>query len=152
MAPSRIKTPKESSHKNTVKKASQAESARNLVSLDWPAFRPLVPLEDLACDSIVPGQIITISNFWTSTLCKNYVAHLSGLPLVTTPGCPKKGEAVRVNDRFQIDDPVFADRLWNDTALRELVSGPSAAASEEERDRLWGGRVVSKASGRYEAC
>jgi hypothetical protein len=50
---------------------------------------------------------------------------------------------VRVNDRFQIDDPVFADRLWNQTALRDLISGPAAAPSEKERDRLWGGRVVS---------
>ena len=59
---------------------------------------------------------------------------------------------MRVNDRFQIDDPAFADRLWNDTALRELVSGLGAAASEEERDKLWGGKVVSKTYGRHETC
>jgi hypothetical protein len=145
MAPNRSKTPKESSlNKTTGKKTLQSESVKTPASPDWPAFRPLVPLEDLACHSVVPGQIITISNFWTSTLCKNYVAHLSSLPLATTPGRPKKGEAVRVNDRFQIDDPAFADRLWNETALKELVSGPSAATSEDEREQLWGGKVVSR--------
>ena len=45
------------------------------------------------------------------------------LPLVTTPGKPKKGDAVRVNDRFQIDDPGFANRVWLETGLRELVIG-----------------------------
>ena len=63
MAPSRIRIPKESSLKNTAKKASQAESVKNPASLNWPAFLPLVPVEDLACDFIVPGQIITISQF-----------------------------------------------------------------------------------------
>ncbi|KAF1917565.1 hypothetical protein BDU57DRAFT_513886 [Ampelomyces quisqualis] len=101
---------------------------------DWPAFSPLIPPSDLALEQVLPEHIITIPNLWTSTLCKNYVAFLSSLPLTTTPGKPNKGEAVRVNDRYQIDDPAFAQRLWSQTALQSLV--------EAQDDRLWGGKVV----------
>ncbi|KAF2832426.1 hypothetical protein CC86DRAFT_89358 [Ophiobolus disseminans] len=102
---------------------------------NWPAFTPLVPKSDLALEEVLQGQIVTIPNFWTATLCKNYVSFLSSLPLTTTPGKPKKGDAVRVNDRFQIDDPVFAERLWSQTALKSLVT-------EAQRKELWGGEVV----------
>lgn len=109
---------------------------------NWPTLQPLVPSSDLALTILVPSQIITISNFWTSTLCKKYVSFLSTLPLVTTPGIPKRGEAVRVNDRFQIDDATFAERLWSQTALRELVNSEAAGSTEAERRKLWGGEVL----------
>jgi hypothetical protein len=109
---------------------------------NWPALQPLVPSSDLCLTTIVPSQIVTISNFWTSTLCKNYVSFLSTLPLTTTPGKPKRGEAVRVNDRYQINDPAFAERLWSQTALKELVTSEAAGATEVERRTLWGGEVV----------
>ena len=54
-----------------------------------------------------------------------------------------EGDAVRVNDRFQITDPIFANRLWLETGLRELVNGNSDAEDEdgamspEERRWLW---------------
>jgi hypothetical protein len=100
----------------------------------WPALSPLIPVSDLALEEVMPGQIVTIPNFWTSTLCKNYVSFLSSLPLVTTPGKPKKGDAVRVNDRYQIDDPAFAERLWSQTALQGIV--------EAQPKSLWGGDVI----------
>ncbi|KAJ9624913.1 hypothetical protein H2203_004863 [Taxawa tesnikishii (nom. ined.)] len=112
---------------------------------DWPQFMPLLSTSDLALDSLLPGQIMVISNFWTSKLCANYVSFLSSLPLVTTPGKPKRGDAVRVNDRYQIDDPAFAQRLWEDTALKELVLNgdvDGAVLSPEERKKLWGGEVL----------
>lgn len=69
---------------------------------------------------------------------------LKGLPLTTTPGKPKKGEALRYNDRFQVQDDLFANRLWVETGLRELVLGELGAEeedgegmSEEERRSLW---------------
>lgn len=108
----------------------------------WPPIQPLIPSSDLSLTTVVPSQIITISNFWTSTLCKNYVSFLSTLPLTTTPGKPKRGEAVRVNDRYQINDPAFAERLWTQTALKELVTGEAAGATEVERWTLWGGEVI----------
>ncbi len=79
-------------------------------------------------------------------MCKDYVAFLKTLPLTTTPGKPKKGDALRFNDRFQVNDELFANRLWVDTGLRELVCGKEgdvAKADEEnqmteaERRDLW---------------
>jgi hypothetical protein len=113
---------------------------------NWPAFTPLVPEEDLALHKLLPKQIFTIPNFFTASLCKTYVSFLSSLPLATTPGKPKKGDAVRVNDRYQIDDAGFAARLWNQTGLSKLVSGDvgegALGLSVEQRKELWGGDVV----------
>ncbi|TKA61130.1 hypothetical protein B0A49_09669, partial [Cryomyces minteri] len=120
---------------------------------NWPPLTPLIPTSDLCTNTLVPNQIITIPQLWTSTLCKNYVSFLSTLPLTTTPGKPKKGDAVRVNDRFQVDDAAFAERLWRETGLRDLVLGVDVGADgnengvddrtgEEEREKLWGGEVV----------
>ena len=115
---------------------------------NWPALQPLVPLADLHLTTLVPKQILTISNFWTSTLCKTFVSFLSSLPLETTPGNPRRGDALRINDRYQIHDPVFARTLWESTALKELVLGGSSEGREDpsmteaERRELWGGTVI----------
>jgi hypothetical protein len=109
---------------------------------NWPVFQPLLSPLDLTLEQTVPDQIVTIRAFWTSTLCKNYVSFLSSLPLTTTPGKPRRGDAVRVNDRFQVDDAAFAERLWSETALKELVTGDSAGLTEADREQLWGGKVV----------
>jgi hypothetical protein len=123
-------------------KASQARPE----SPDWPAFTPLLPEAHLALHEVLPAQIVTIPNFWTAALCRTYVAFLSLLPLTTTPGKPKKGDAVRVNDRFQIDDPSFAERLWSQTSLQALVTGAAGdghlVQTEAQRKELWGGHVV----------
>ncbi|KIW28656.1 uncharacterized protein PV07_08299 [Cladophialophora immunda] len=89
---------------------------------DWPPLAPLVPQEHLSIETVVPGQILVIRNIFTSTLCRNFVSFLSSLPLITTPGKPKRGEATRVNDRFQIDDPNFAKMLWARSGMQYLVS------------------------------
>jgi hypothetical protein len=113
---------------------------------NWPTLTPLIPEADLALNEMLPKQIVTIPNFWTATLCKTYVSFLSSLPLTTTPGKPKKGDAVRVNDRFQIDDAAFAERLWSETALKNLVTGTAEEGAlgltEAQRKELWGGEVV----------
>ncbi|KAF9697678.1 hypothetical protein EKO04_004096 [Ascochyta lentis] len=125
--------------------ASKASSSAHQPP-NWPALAPLLPASDLSLQESLPGQIVTIPNFFTSTLCKTYVSFLSSLPLTTTPGKPKKGDAVRVNDRYQIHDPAFAERLWSGTSLKNLVTG---LANEDGLDRtealqneLWGGEVV----------
>ncbi|KAF2458638.1 hypothetical protein BDY21DRAFT_340861 [Lineolata rhizophorae] len=119
---------------------------------NWPPLRPLVPASDLSLSTTLPNQIVTIRNFWPASLCKMYVSFLASLPLTTTPGKPKKGDAVRVNDRFQVEDARFAEMLWEETALKGLVVGEEdgfgvgeddgLALSEEERRELWGGDVV----------
>jgi hypothetical protein len=104
-------------------------------SVSWPALTPLLPPSDLQLEEVLPGQILTIPKFFTSTLCKTYVSFLqNSVSLTTTPGKPKRGEAVRVNDRFQIQDPIFADLLWNRSGLKEIVA--------REDPSLWGGNVV----------
>ena len=102
---------------------------------NWPALTPVLPADSLTLETLLPNQIVTISNLWTSTLCAKYVAFLRSLPLATTPGVPKKGDSVRVNDRFQIDDADFAQRLWSETGLSEVVAGVEDA-------NLWGGEVL----------
>ncbi|RDW77444.1 hypothetical protein BP6252_05497 [Coleophoma cylindrospora] len=127
MAPSK----KHSGSKQSLNKSKPQVEA---IAPDWPAFKPLVATADLSLETLSESQIVVIRNFWTSSLCKNYVTFLKTLPLVTTPGKPKKGEALRVNDRFQIDDPLFANRLWIETGLRELVCGGGEAGVIEDGD------------------
>ncbi|OAP58858.1 hypothetical protein AYL99_06155 [Fonsecaea erecta] len=102
---------------------------------DWPPLAPLVPQEHLFVETVVPGQILVIRNLFTSNLCKSYVSFLSSLPLTTTPGKPKRGEATRVNDRFQIDDSNFAKMLWERSGMQYLVSS-------FEDQAVFGGRVL----------
>lgn len=114
---------------------------------NWPRFNPLLPRVDLSLRTLVEDQLVLIPNFWTATLCRTYVSFLSTLPLVTTTGKLKKGDALRVNDRFEINDPDFAERLWSLTALKDLVlnnrsSGNADSTLEEESMELWGGVVV----------
>ena len=52
--------------------------------------------------------------------------------------------SVRVNDRFQINDPAFANRLWLETGLNELVlggdeeeEGDGGMTAEEKRNMWW---------------
>ncbi|KAF3159639.1 hypothetical protein EYR41_011627 [Orbilia oligospora] len=97
----------------------------------WPPFKGLLPPELLQLDTILSHQILTISRFFPSSLCNTYIQFLSNLPLTTTPSKPKRGEAVRVNDRFQVQDPTFAKRLWLDTGLKDLLE------NQESRELLW---------------
>ena len=109
--------------------------AKQTQSPNWPPFTPLVPADSLYVETLVPDQILIIRNLFTSKLCKDYVSFLSSLPLTTTPGKPRRGEATRVNDRFQLDDPSFAKRLWQQTPLQHLVQ-------TYEDQTAWNGEVL----------
>lgn len=89
---------------------------------DWPSLKTKIPPETLHIETLLADQILIIRNLLPSKLCCTLTTFLSTLPLTTTPGIPKRGEAVRVNDRFQIHDPLFAEQLWSSTALSHLVS------------------------------
>ncbi|KAJ8602854.1 hypothetical protein MRB53_042346 [Persea americana] len=127
---------------NVVTKTKPAQGKSDDTKLpDWPPLTPRIPHDDLELAVRLSDQILTISKLWASALCKRYVEFLSSLPLTTTPGKPKKGEAVRVNDRFQADDAVFAERLWNETALCHLVQHTTIGGQElddQQRSDLWG--------------
>ncbi|KAH7236087.1 hypothetical protein BKA59DRAFT_486212 [Fusarium tricinctum] len=101
----------------------------------WPAFKPPLPIVDL---SPVPhpltSNVVLIPSFFPRSLCRDYVSFLKTLPLQTTPGRPKRGDAVRVNDRFQVDSQDFATRLWEQTGLKEVLLD-----SDHEQ---WGGEPV----------
>lgn len=126
---------------------------------NWPPLRPLLPPTDLTLTPLLQDQIYLIHNFLPASLCKTYASFLGSLPLTTTPGKPKKDEAVRVNDRFQVEDARFAEMLWSGTALKELVTtrlgrdgydesedgeegGLDGAQVEELARRTWGGEVL----------
>lgn len=127
--------PKSKSAKQAKQPPKSTTAQQQTPPPDWPALSPLLPADSLTLETLLPNQILTISNLLTSTLCAKYVSFLRSLPLVTTPGVPKKGDAVRVNDRFQIDDAGFAQRLWSETGLSEVVGAV-------EDKNLWGGEVL----------
>ena len=98
----------------------------------WPLLKPLVPTSDLCLETVLEDQIILIRKLFTASLSQQYVHFLSSLPLTTTPGVPKKGDALRVNDRFLVEDADFAEKLWSSTGLKSLVT---------EAGSDWGGEV-----------
>ncbi|OIW30852.1 hypothetical protein CONLIGDRAFT_594858 [Coniochaeta ligniaria NRRL 30616] len=116
-------------------KPTEAANVAPSAPPNWPAFKPPLPVIDLVLETLVEAKVVLFRNFWPRNLCNDYVAFLKTLPLTTTPGKPKRGEAVRVNDRFQINDPTFASRLWLETGLKEAVLDDSVASS-------WGGEVL----------
>ena len=111
----------------------------------WPPLSPLPDLEDLTLHPLLPDQVLTISSLFTSSLAKKYISFLSTLPLTTTPGQPKRGDAVRVNDRFQTTDAAFAHALWTQTGLSTLLSNPTinnSPLTAEQTTALWGGDLL----------
>lgn len=143
-------------NKNKVKDTPTTTTSTKPTPPNWPPLKPLLPSSTLSLTPLLPNyQILTISHFWTSTLCKAYISFLSSsssnLTFTTTPSKPKKGEAVRVNDRLQVDDAGFAERLWSGTGLKGLVMGDNGfegdGDEEKEKDRgLWGGEVLGLSS------
>ncbi|KAL2868336.1 uncharacterized protein BJX67DRAFT_380143 [Aspergillus lucknowensis] len=135
--------PKPKPAKKDPRRPSKAQT-QQLQTPNWPPLRPLIPSSDLLLEPLLPDQIYLIRNFLPASLCKIYVSFLSSIPLTTTPGKPKKGEAVRVNDRFQIQDPIFADILWRETALKELVTQfvTEDEQSQLTKEEVWGGEPL----------
>ncbi|KAL4979314.1 hypothetical protein BDW66DRAFT_111543 [Aspergillus desertorum] len=118
---------------------------------NWPPLRPQVPSSNLYLDPLLPDQIYLIRNFFPASLCRSYVSFLASLPLTTTPGKPKKGDAVRFNDRFQVQDALFAENLWRHTALKELVAnrvpfdegyGEDVRVKRQSMKEIWGGEPL----------
>lgn len=88
----------------------------------WPKFKPALPVVDLAPTTHPrTDHVVTLDGFFPRGLCRDYVAFLASLALQTTPGTPRRGDAVRVNDRFQAQDGAFARALWEKTGLREAL-------------------------------
>ncbi|RWA07380.1 hypothetical protein EKO27_g7718 [Xylaria grammica] len=104
--------------------ATATAAAASAAAATWPPFKPKLPVTHLTFDAPIPAlrdQIVLLRNFWPKSLCRNYVTFLSSLPLTTTPGRPKRGEATRVNDRFQLQNAQLAQRFWLQTGLKDVV-------------------------------
>lgn len=88
----------------------------------WPPFKPPLPVTHLTLE-LHPStpRVALLPHFFPRSLCREYVAFLRTLSMQTTPSRPKRGEAVRVNDRFQVEDALFARRLWEQTGLKEAL-------------------------------
>lgn len=121
--------------KNKSKTVTNNTAATTPASPNWPSLKSGIPPDSIYIETLLEDQILIIRNLFSSKLCKSYVSFLSSLPLITTPGTPKGGEAVRVNDRFQINDPKFAQQLWEQTPLKHLVQG-------YEQQSVWCGEVL----------
>lgn len=149
--------PKSQKPKPTLQSNNNTSKTNEPPKPNWPPLRPVLPAADLTLTPLLYDQIYLINNFLTSTLCKTLVSFLSSLPLSTTPGKPKRGDAVRVNDRFQIEDRRFAETLWEGTALKDLVldfeeeednddEGHEAGEKKSTRTRtmkeIWGGQPL----------
>lgn len=115
--------------------STNQQPSDKVVLPNWPPLKPVLPASDLSVEETLKDQILVVPNLLTANLCKSYVAFLNSLPLTTTPGKPKKGEAVRVNDRYQLEDASFAERLWRDTAIREIIESYADPS-------IWGGKVL----------
>ncbi|KAH8882707.1 hypothetical protein GQ53DRAFT_753507 [Thozetella sp. PMI_491] len=126
---------KSKNSKPAASKSKGGESTSAAPPPSWPVFKPPLPVSDLAAESLVPGKVVVFRTFWPRSLCREYISFLSRLPLSTTPGKPKRGDAVRVNDRYQIQDPQFANRLWTETGLKD-------ALRDADLPEAWGGDVV----------
>ncbi|KKK24742.1 hypothetical protein ARAM_006933 [Aspergillus rambellii] len=83
---------------------SDSQPQKSSPAPNWPPLRPLIPSSDLTLDPILPDQIYLIRNFLPASLET------------------QERRSVRVNDRFQVQDERFADQLWRETALKELVT------------------------------
>ena len=119
--------PKPKSSKPTkavIASSSETASVPTATTLvpEWPSFKPTLPVLDLAPElHPATSKIILVPSFFPRNLCRDYVSFLKTLPLQATPAKPKRGEAVRVNDRFQVNDEMFATRLWEKTGLKEVL-------------------------------
>ncbi|KII88638.1 hypothetical protein PLICRDRAFT_41836 [Plicaturopsis crispa FD-325 SS-3] len=73
-------------------------------------FPDLKPKRAIECRTLLQDQILLLDDVLTVEECKIFVKFIEGLPLELTP--PKKrGEADRVNHRYSITSPEFADKL-----------------------------------------
>ena len=105
----------------------------------WPTIvaSPYKPIPQIT--AVLPSQILTL-NLLSSSFAQQFLgfcqSHISTL-LTTTPIKPKKGDAVRFNDRFQTSDSSFADSLWTKSGLKEAIEGYEEEGKQSQE--IWGG-------------
>ncbi|KAH8556547.1 hypothetical protein BGW37DRAFT_17293 [Umbelopsis sp. PMI_123] len=89
----------------------------------WPK---LFPKSDLQAQELLPGQIYTISEFFSIKECDSLISYIeNNIQLQATPAIPKRGEALRSNDRISVSDADFAHTLWS-LGVDNVVKSTSA--------------------------
>jgi len=122
--------------------ANNSKDSAQSPTISWPeiSHSPYRPIPEIT--TVLESQILTL-NLFTSAFTLQFLnfcqSHIKPL-LSTTPIKPKKGDAVRFNDRFQIEDLGFAESLWNNSGLKQAI----IAYSEEGKSSqdIWGGEPV----------
>jgi hypothetical protein len=121
-----MRAPKVSKSNGTAKQADPSTSSNvKLPTVPaWPALpTPEQRSHELEIEEILPSQILLIHGFFSSKACASWLSYVSNtqhIPLQATPPA-QKGEAARTNYRFSVTDEAFAQRLWIETGLEELV-------------------------------
>ncbi|BFZ61896.1 hypothetical protein YB2330_002974 [Saitoella coloradoensis] len=88
------------------------------LKVKWPALSKIDQWAPPPLTTLLENQIITLPLF-DPPICKAYVKLCESLPMEKTPPAIK-GMALRTNDRWQLTDPEFAKRLWEDTGLSDV--------------------------------
>jgi len=123
-------------------KSTLSSKGDTVASVSWPTIvtSPYKPVPEIT--TILPSQILTL-NLLSSSFSQQFLSfcqsHITPL-LVTTPTKPKKGDAVRFNDRFQTLDQSFADSLWTKTGLKEAIEAYQEDGKTSQD--IWGGTPV----------
>lgn len=93
-------------------------------AIAWPALpTPAQRSQPLEIDELLASQILLLHGFFPAKTCTAWTTFLKDPKyLLLEPSPPaKKGEAARTNHRFSVVDQAFADALWADIGLQELV-------------------------------
>ncbi|KAF2223933.1 hypothetical protein BDZ85DRAFT_94886 [Elsinoe ampelina] len=126
------------------KKAFRTKSSTPTTPPTWPPLHPRLASEKQRLTSLLSSQIITTPLF-PIPLAATYRSFLASLPLTVVPQTRKKDHALRLNDRFSVQDPAFAAQLWSSTGLSDLVTSgliDGENLSEADRTKLWGGEPI----------
>ncbi|KIY50994.1 hypothetical protein FISHEDRAFT_38567 [Fistulina hepatica ATCC 64428] len=103
---------KEQNSKDATAGPARASVAVPNADIIFPQISPQVDLEQ---EVLLDDQIMLIKNFLSPAECRSFVKFIDALPLVLTP--PKKrGEADRVNYRYSVTSPAFAEHLQTSLA------------------------------------
>lgn len=108
--------------------AASTSGASSNSSIRWPDLP--YSGRDLTLQTLIPDQVLLLPNAFTSKDCARWVSFLeSSLALEPSPPVPKRGHAVRSNERFSIQDEQFAQALYQFLAqhLESLASRPAGS-------------------------
>lgn len=99
-------------------------------TLRWPDLP--FPGRELVLKELIADQVLLLPEFFTPKDCARWTAYLESsgsVAMEPSPAVPKRGEAVRSNERFSVQDEAFAARLHRLLApyIDRLASRPAGS-------------------------